>query len=427
MFKDRYNSWLKNGDIAYAIAVIIMIIMPLHYYYLPPLMVMLGLCWILENHSDFGELFRIKSKYRSLFLIFLIFYLWQLVSLFYTADLRLGWSNVFGRLSIFVFSLIIFNPVNKIKMNVFRLLRYFAWSTSVYTLSCFCYALYRSISFHGGSLVFYPHPREFDWLNYFYGPDLTYSIHPSYLAMYVLLSAFIAFESWYDHSLKLGIRFGWLFTGVFLSLSLYFISSRAGILAGLLMILFYAGNKILRYKKSRLIWIITVIILVSSLPLIRKNDRVNNLLTGISDKKGVIFKVQDERLVIWKSVINLIKQNPIIGVGIGDVRTELTNEYLRIGEEKLGRERLNAHNQFLEIFIEGGVIGFAIFIALLGFMIYIAIKDKNLLYGLFIMMMIVFFMFETVLYRLAGVTFFSIFSFLILHLQKYSISPKNSA
>jgi O-antigen ligase len=417
MFKESFNKRLKNGDIAYATALFIMVVLPIHYYYLPPLMIMLGLSWIFENYSAFGELFRSGSRCRTLFIAFLVFYLWQIAGLLYTEDMRLGWSNVFGRLSIFVFPLILFSPGKKIRMNIFRLLRIFALSTAAYTLTCFGYAFYRSISFQGGNWLFNPHPPEFDWSNYFYGPDLTYSIHPSYLAMYVLLAVFISFESWYDHSLKISYRIGWLIIAIFLSCSIYFISSRAGIISGLLMISFYAVNKIIKQKTSRFIWIIFLFVLIFSLPLIRKNDRINNLLAGFTEKDGINLRRQDERVIIWESVIRLIRHNPVLGVGIGDVRTELTNEYIRVGEDKLGREKLNAHNQFLEVFLEGGVIGFTIFVFILGFMIFIAVNEKNLLYGLFILMILVFFMFETVLYRLAGIAFFSLFSFILPHIS----------
>jgi O-antigen ligase len=310
-------------------------------------------------------------------------------------------------------------------MNIIKLLRVFALGTAVYTLSCFGYAFYHSISFQSGTWVFNPHPPEFDWTNYFYGPEFTYSIHPSYLAMYVLLAVFISFESWYDRTLKNPSRFGWLILGIFLSCSIYFISSRAGILAGILMISFYAVNKIIKHKTSRFIWILIVFVLIFSLPIIRKNARINNLLKGFTERERSNLRNQDERLIIWESVIRLIRHNPVIGVGIGDVRTELTNEYIRVGEDKLGKEKLNAHNQFLEVFLEGGVIGFMVFIFILGFMIFIAIIEKNLLYGLFIMIILVFFMFETVLYRLAGVAFFSLFSFILPHLSIYKTNIKN--
>ena len=396
-----------------------MIILPLHNEYLPPLMIMLGLCWIFEHYSGFEEMVRTRSKHLTLFFSFLIFYLWQITSLLYSRDQSMGWSNVFGRLSIFVFPLIFFNPVEKIRANVFKLLKIFAISTSVYTLSCFGYALFRSLSFKTGIWVYNPHPTDSEWLNYFYGPEFTYSIHPTYLAMFVLISVFISFESWYNPSEMSKFSYLWIIMGVFLLASIYFISSRSAILASIIMIIVYSVNKIITDSNSRLFWIVSVLIMLISLPLIRNNDRVNITLSRFSREKLNLNR-QDERIIVWESAWKLIKRNPLLGVGIGDVRVDLTQEYLRAGEDKLAKERLNAHNQFLEVLLEGGVIGFSIFLSVLGFMIFIAISEKNLLYGLFILMMLFFFMFETILVRFAGVAFFSLFSFILLNLTSKS-------
>jgi len=230
-----------------------------------------------------------------------------------------------------------------------------------------------------------------------------------------LISVFISFESWYDISLKKAFRIGWLILGVFLLSSIYFISSRAAIIAAIIMISFYALNKILILKKSRLIWLSIIAILIFSLPLIRNNDRINSVIQGFSKEENFDIRKQDERILVWESAIEIIKKHPVLGVGIGDVRNELVKEYVRRDEDKLIKERLNAHNQFLEVLLEGGVISFLMFLFILGFMIFIAINEKNLLYGLFIIMMLVFFMFETTLYRLAGNSFFSLFSFLLLY------------
>jgi O-antigen ligase len=329
----------------------------------------------------------------------------------------MGWSNIFGRLSLLIFPLILFNPGARIKSNTLNLLRVFAISTLVYVISCFVYALYRSLYFINGGLSFNPHPTDAYWINYFFGPDLAYSIHPSYLAMYVLISVFISLESWYDKSMKKRFRICWLIIGSLLFISIYFISSRAGILAAIATISFYAINKIINRKKSRIIWMSMIIILVLSLPLIRNNDRVNLLLQGFSKENGYELRRQDERLIVWKSAMEIIKNHPIFGVGIGDVKTELVKEYIRIGEDKLEKERLNAHNQFLEVLLEEGLVGFSFFLLVFGSLIFIAINEKNLMLGLFIIMIIIFFMFETVLYRLAGVSFFSLFSFLLLHIN----------
>jgi O-antigen ligase len=421
MFKKNLDILRAKGGFTYPITLLIMVILPIHYKYLPPFMVLLCLGWIFENYTGFGNVIRSHSKYILLLSSFFLLYFWQATSIIYTSDIKMGWSNVFGRLSLIIFPLTFFNPGERIRENRFKLLQIFAISTAFFALTCFGYALYRSLSFQNGNWLFNPHPEDAYWLNYFYGPDLTYSIHPSYLAMYVLISVFISFESYYDISLKKHYRIGWLILGVFLLVSVYFISSRAAILAAIIMIPLYSVNKIIKLKRSRLVWASVIIIMILLLPLIRRNDRVNNLFQGNSKEQKLDFRKRDERIIIWESAAEIIRRNLILGVGIGDVRTELVKQYDRIGEEKISKERLNAHNQFLEILVENGIIGFLIFLALLGLMVYLAVSDKNLLYGIFILMIFVFFMFETILYRLAGVAFFSLFSFILLKIPKIEI------
>jgi len=101
-------------------------------------------------------------------------------------------------------------------------------------------------------------------------------------------------------------------------------------------------------------------------------------------------------------------------VGTGNASEELKKEFISRGYVKGYYDNLNAHNQYIEILLENGLIGLILFMAIFGYMIYIAVSERNILYGLFIIMMIVFFFFETILNRLAGVTFFPLFSFLLL-------------
>ena len=421
MLKKGLSAIKERGNITYMIAVLIMVVMPMHYQYMPPLMIILFLGWIFENYNRFGEMIKIRASYKLLLVLFLIFYFWQVAGLFYTTDMKLGWANILTRLSFILFPLVFLYPGDKIKANIFKLLRVFAMSTALYILFCFGYALFRSLSIQNGIWLFNPHPPGFPWISYFYSMDLTYAIHPSYQAMFVLIAVFISLESWYDYTLNFFFRIGWLIIAGLLLISLYFISSRAAILAAIIMIPFYVLYKIIKLKKSRFILISTLIILILLFPLIRKNERVNILFDGFSKEQKFNLKNQDQRIIVWESAIKVIRDNFAFGVGVGDVKAELVKEYDRTGEDTLRKERLNTHNQFLEIFVENGVIGFLVFISLFGCLIYIAISDKNLLYGLFILMIFVSFMFEAILCRLAGVAFFALFSFLLLHIPKTKI------
>ncbi|MGD0341461.1 MAG: O-antigen ligase family protein [Bacteroidales bacterium] len=235
--------------------------------------------------------------------------------------------------------------------------------------------------------------------------------------MYSIISAFIAFESYFDNSLKIFKRIFWLILALLFLISLYFLSSRSGILAGLILIPFYFFLKLKQLKKGKFIFPGILLIIIFSFPLLLNNQRVNYLYDQMLNKKTVGENKEEPRIIIWRSACKIIKANFFVGVGIGDVRNELAKQYMELGKTDMADTKFNVHNQFLEVFVEEGIIGFILFIAMISLMIYFAIADKNLLYGVFIIMILIFFTFETILYRFAGISFFSLFSFLLLHID----------
>ena len=407
---------IKRGYFTFIFALLSLVILPIHVQYLPPFMIMWCLSWIIENFLLRNEKWNLKTPHKVLFLLFISYYIWQAVGLIYTSDTKQGLLNLFGRLSLVLFPMVLIFPGEMIKDKINMLARVFAGSTFIYMLICFTNSLFRSINLN--DRAFNPHPVEYPWLNYFYSADLTISQHPSYVAMYVLLSVFICYESWFRSSLKTKHRIFWLISGTILLLSQYFISSRAGIFISLVLVPLYFLIKIKNSKYFRLLGILIITVVICLLPVIIKNQRVDYLFGGVFNKKVSYERKQDPRFQIWESALNVSKQNLLLGVGIGDVRHELSHEYERIGEDQMAKERFNAHNQFIEVLLENGIVGAIIFLSIFLCMGYIAYIDKNLLYGFFILMIILFFMFETILYRLAGVSFFSLFSFLFLYLNQ---------
>ena len=406
---------LKKGFFSFLCALLVVIILPVHVRYLPPFMILWGIFWISENYLRIAVVASCRKSFKILFILFISYYLWQAVGLTYSADIKMGLSNLFGRLSLVLFPLVLIYPGDTVKFKLKTLLRVCAFSTALYVLFCFGNAIFRSVSIQGSLWSFNPHPAEYIWLNYFYSSELIISEHPSYVAMYALLSSFICFESYFDYSVKFGHRLLWLILGLSMMISQYFISSRAGILISLILVPLYFIFKFRQIGKMRYSWIWIILILVALVPLILKNQRVDYLYGRLIGNQDGYERKKDPRLVIWKSALEIANKNLLLGVGVGDVREELSVEYMRIGEIQMAKERFNAHNQFLEVLLENGIIGLIIFISIFVCMFYIAFSNKNLLYIMFILMTLMFFMFETVLYRLAGVSFFSLFSFILIH------------
>jgi len=416
VIKKQLDYFLKLGYFSYFFSLLTVLIIPIHINYIPPLMILWLLCWILENYSRLSNIRSTRKEYKTLFGLFILFYLWQLAGLIYSTDLKMGLLNLFGRLSLVLFPLVLIFPGEMVKKNVKKILRTFAIGTVIIMLFRFGYALYRSIHLQDGTVIFDPHPSEYFWLNYFYGTELAIKQHPTYISMYVLLSVFICFEAMFDYSLKLDTKVFWIIISAILLVSQYLLSSRSGILVTFLLTIIYFIFKYFKRRKFFVVLISMLLITIALLPVIRKNQRINDLYNSLVNSREINQKSVDPRTVVWKSALSVSKQHILIGVGIGDARNELVREYKRIGENgTIATERYNAHNQFLEVLLESGMVGVIILISILGTMIFLTITERNLLYGLFICMMCLFFMIETILYRLAGVSFFSLFSFLLLY------------
>jgi len=420
-----YNIWSK-GRISYYFAIGTMMVVPVYVKLLTPLMILWCVSWAIENRLRMSNLIHAESSYKLLLYLFFAYYLWQFFGVFYSENSAIGWNNVIKRISIVIFPIILISPGEMIKQNIKFLLRVFCISTFFFVIFCFGYATYNSIEFHNRILTFNPHMPIHKWMNYYYGINLAIYQHPSYLSMYILFSAFIAFDSFFDRVVNKLRKLIWLIIGSILLISIYFLSARAAILASIFLLPVYFLFKTLS-KKRYLFAIIFVIIEVFVLfPVVLNNNRVSIFTRNVSEKSFSGVVRVDNRVIIWKSALRIVKRNILFGVGTGDVNNELLKEYQKIGNKELIEKRFNVHNQFIEVLLENGTIGFIIFFSIFGTIFYIAISKRNLMYLMYILIISIFFFFESMLYRIAGIAFFALFSFLLIHLDTKAVNQTYS-
>jgi O-antigen ligase len=414
----------SKGSGTYVLAFLTMIIIPIYHWFLPPLIIIWCLVYIYELWKRKLDVFNTSLENKILLASFLLFFVWQIIGLLYSSNTRGGWRNIELHISLLIFPILLFSPWDMIRQRSISLLRLFAISTFLYLVICYGYAFYRSLDFHTGTLVFNPHLQQYTWLNYFYGLEFAIFQHTSYLSMFALFSVFIAFEAFFDSLLSKGRRYIWLFVSVVLLVSIYFLSSRALLLAAIGTVPFYLFQKFKKLGQSKYLGFGVGLVILIFLIISLTNPRVNNFSKWRSGKDLGDISIKDDRFVIWNSVNNILKQNLIFGVGTGDIQDELNKEYLKTGNTKLAEANTNAHNQYLEVILENGLIGLILFLSLFGLMFYMAIKDANILYIMFLLIVFFSFMFETMLNRLAGVSFFALFSFLLIHIKSKNLPEK---
>ena len=408
------NKICSNGFIPFYISVCVMVLMPVYHWFLPPFIIFWMLYFISKIRSLQIEIRGMDPDHKTLTILFILFFIWQVAGMLYSDNLKEGWRNLELRVSLLIFPLLLLSPGDMIRKRVHVLLKVFAISTFSFLFFCYLYAIYRSSSIQNGSLVFNPFLPEYTWLNYFYALEFAVFQHTSYLSMFTLLSFYIALENVFEISCIKKYKYLWLIISGILLMSIYFLSSRAGILAALTTLPVYMFVKFKTLGKVRYFWISSLLMIVIFVPIVLTNPRVNNYKDWREKHSSTSSTLSNDRMIIWNSARTILKQNFILGVGTGDIQDELNKEYRSKGNFKLARVNTNTHNQYLEILIENGLLGLIFFLSMILMMFYIACKRRNILYLMFLLVVVISFLFETMLNRLAGVTFFSLFSFLLI-------------
>jgi len=130
-----------------------------------------------------------------------------------------------------------------------------------------------------------------------------------------------------------------------------------------------------------------------------------------------------QRWEFWKTAWSIIQQNPVIGVGTGDVKLAFQEEYERSQSPLSEKYRLRAHNQYLTLAVAFGFVGFIWFLfAFLYPMIHLH-KTGDYFYMIFFLIVSLSMFNEDTLETQVGISIFAFFSCFFL----FGIAPKSKS
>ncbi|MCK5822387.1 MAG: O-antigen ligase family protein [Bacteroidales bacterium] len=121
-----------------------------------------------------------------------------------------------------------------------------------------------------------------------------------------------------------------------------------------------------------------------------------------------------QRFEYLKASFGIIKDNFLVGIGTGDLKTAFAEQYNKMNSPLSQRWRLRAHNQFVTFFVTFGLIGFLIIIFAMIYPIFHEKKFKNYFFMIFLIIVLLSMLNEDTLETQAGVTFFTYFYSLFL-------------
>ncbi len=420
----KYN--LK--DFQYLVFIICVIAIPFTKEYQPYVMFL----WVTS-----GVFVVKKSKnlnYRSLILLMmpLIVYVMHVFGLLYSKNFNKGIFNIEVRLSLLFIPLIAVFLTDKVKQRYILLFKLFVGANLLASLICLFIAFFYSFSINKfGILIFEPsYWPELKDLNFiqlinergsFFSYDmLSVFHHPSYFSIYILFSIVLVI---YLIRVRKGHKVFFYVLVTYFTIFLWLLGSRAAYLTYLIGFIIFIVDLILKYKKY---WIslllillgVTLSIIVFSNKKLKQNVRDSMQL---AEGEG-LNQNSDMRLWLWKSGIEVFKENFWFGVGTGDIDAELEKKYEKYDLKLASEHNYNVHNQFLDIAIKFGIFGLIIFTSWMVYALMISIKRKQFLFFFFLLIMFVNFFFEVMLNSIAGVSFFAFFYSLLY--AKYNITQE---
>ena len=374
----------------------IVFLLPVYQKALPPL---IGL-WVMFSVA---RIIRQKRKltFNRSYVLLLAFYLLLVCGCFWSMNTKSAGFDLEVKMSFAIFP-IIFSFLNYSKSEIRIILKGFI--LGLILMGIFLIRLSLDL------FVKEPH------LDYFFYDYLSRWIHPSYMSMYYVLGlAFLLIDFRYKTLNLLDSKIQYLGLISFYFLFNILLLSRIGIIIGALILGYFMIGWLVKSKRYMLGITIVLGFLVlgytgyKTIPYV--TQRVDELVEGFtsSSTDSESNGSSGIRLKIWEQGIELVKERPLLGYGTGDVKDELVKKYFEHSIDVAYKNKLNAHNQFLQVTISVGIIGLILFLSILFSSIQIGYKFNNPYIRLFIFMIIIYMLTESVLENQAGTIFFGLF------------------
>jgi len=345
------------------------------------------IAWLFTNPVK--KLFIKTHNTKILFAIF-IFYLLHVIALIYTQNIGEGLFSLEIKISMLIFPLLFYTEQFTDKQYQF-----FFKSFILGTLFCCLLCLSRAI-------FLYVYKNEIN----FYYEGLAWFQHPSYLAMYVTFCCVtLLLKNIFSKPLT-------YISILFFTFFVLLLSSKTGIVIHFIILVFCIASLFLKEKNYLKILGVSFLGLILFCCCLFFIPEVNARFKGaimVINAEGIEKSSVEStavRLLIWNEALQIIKQNPILGVAPGDANDELYKNYKQHGITGAYVKKLNAHNQYFQTGVGLGIIGL---LSLLALFIVPLVENRKKLTVFFVVITTLSFLTESMLQTMAGCIFLGYF------------------
>jgi O-antigen ligase len=271
-------------------------------------------------------------------------------------------------------------------------------------------------------------------IHYFHYVEASWH-HPSYASMFYCFALMICLYLLLTQTMVLAEKIIICVALCLFSIEIALLDSRAGIITFVCALLFY-GYCLFVYNRKlfRSGWIyLTVAGLVfggmySCLP--KEINRIQNTVTEVKQELKQELKQNtnkntsqtvNPRILIWDATLKIAVANLPFGVGTGDIKDELRQQYKSTNYDEPYERNYNAHCQYLQIFATLGISGIVVFLLIIILPFWIGFKSRNILFLLFGIIIGINFSVESMFEKQIGVMFFSFFFSVLYFTARHSL------
>jgi len=350
------------------------------------------------------EEFSINMKTKKVYILYILFFIIQVLSIYYASNKDAAIKSVTRNTVFFILPITFINLKNKIDKNIIRIVYYGLLLAILSTLvssyfNLFIQYLYENISIK--TMV-----REKFIANGIY------DIHVPYMALLNLFLIVITYKISFNkkESIDKRIKFSLM---TFLSLALLQLSGVMSIVVlGLYFITLFINSKRSNKVKIFVVFLMSIVFIFSYLTLknIDIQDRVRGSENLVYRAQNIIKSSDQVRNENWKSVMNVISNNLLLGVSADGGLELLQSQRQVLSESYINKH--NAHNDYLEIILRYGLIGFSIYFLLVLMLMRKAFMTKNYYLIWVLVIFLISGLTESYLQRQIGIVFFVFFSLL---------------
>lgn len=336
---------------------------------------------------------------RPLAFLFMGTYLLYVLAMAYTENTAFGMRDLTYKLSLLVFPLALaaMPRLSQQKMKI---------AGFVFVGACFAAAI--------SALGISSFRVQFDYLPRYI--ELSVFMHPGYFSAYLNLCFVLLFFLLKSPARKRSV--GLYAAAIFIVLFNLLLESKMGIITNIILLFLMIFQSRRLSRKLILIAagttaIIFVVVLSQVSSVMSRFENLAQVLDAVH-----IPKDSNEstalRILIWDQALKVFKEHPWIGVGTGDTKDVMVEQYRKNGIVHAYELRLNAHNQYLEWLLTFGIIGTAVWLLAFAIPIREAVRQRNPLYLYFTLIILLAFVAESFLEREAGIVFYSFFNGLLV-------------